>query len=108
MPTLNSPIELEAFRKEILSKRAPKQTCLTPCSGTARHAPEAAPTTPHAWPRRLGPPGVTKAARRVPSHATSQDFITALPMTVPGPATVGLLSVGALALLRRRTSSLRR
>ncbi|MFH1319167.1 MAG: NADH-quinone oxidoreductase subunit NuoF [Bacteroidota bacterium] len=38
MQRINSPIELEEFRKDILSKRDPKKPCLTLCSGTACHA----------------------------------------------------------------------
>ncbi len=38
MPRINSPAELEAFRKEILSKRDPNKPCITLCSGTACHA----------------------------------------------------------------------
>ncbi len=38
MPRINSPDELEAFRKEILSKRDPNRSCITLCSGTACHA----------------------------------------------------------------------
>ena len=38
MPRINSPLELEAFRKEILSKRDPDKPCITLCSGTACHA----------------------------------------------------------------------
>ncbi|MFH1999263.1 MAG: NAD(P)H-dependent oxidoreductase subunit E, partial [Planctomycetota bacterium] len=38
MPTINSPVELEAFRKEIVSKRDPNKPCITLCSGTACHA----------------------------------------------------------------------
>jgi len=38
MPKINSSVELEEFRKEILSKRDPKKPCLTLCSGTACHA----------------------------------------------------------------------
>ncbi len=38
MLKINSPVELEEFRKDILSKRDPKKPCLTLCSGTACHA----------------------------------------------------------------------
>jgi NADH-quinone oxidoreductase subunit F len=38
MPRINSPDELEEFRKDILSKRDPKKPCITLCSGTACHA----------------------------------------------------------------------
>jgi NADH-quinone oxidoreductase subunit F len=38
MPRINSPAELEEFRKEILSRRDPKKPCITLCSGTACHA----------------------------------------------------------------------
>jgi NADH-quinone oxidoreductase subunit F len=38
MPRINSPVELEAFRKDILSKRDPKKRSITLCSGTACHA----------------------------------------------------------------------
>jgi len=38
MPRINSPGELEAFRKKILSKRDPNRPCITLCSGTACHA----------------------------------------------------------------------
>jgi len=38
MPRINSPVELEAFREEILSKRDPNKPCITLCSGTACHA----------------------------------------------------------------------
>ncbi len=38
MPRINSPAELEEFRKEILSKRDPKKPCITLCSGSACHA----------------------------------------------------------------------
>ena len=38
MPKINSSVELQEFRKEILSKRDPKKPCLTLCSGTACHA----------------------------------------------------------------------
>jgi NADH:ubiquinone oxidoreductase subunit F (NADH-binding)/(2Fe-2S) ferredoxin/ferredoxin len=34
MPKLNSPAELEEFRKGILSKRAPDKPCITICAGT--------------------------------------------------------------------------
>ncbi|MBI5446377.1 MAG: 4Fe-4S binding protein, partial [Deltaproteobacteria bacterium] len=38
MTRINSPAELEALRKSILSKRDPNKTCLTLCSGSACHA----------------------------------------------------------------------
>jgi NADH:ubiquinone oxidoreductase subunit F (NADH-binding)/(2Fe-2S) ferredoxin/ferredoxin len=38
MPRINSPAELEALRKGILSKRDPNKPCITLCSGTACHA----------------------------------------------------------------------
>ena len=38
MPRINAPAELEAFRKDILSKRDPNKPCITLCSGTACHA----------------------------------------------------------------------
>ena len=38
MPRINSPAELEEFRKGILSKRDPKKPCITLCSGSACHA----------------------------------------------------------------------
>jgi len=38
MARINSPAELEAFRKEILSRRDPTKPCITLCSGTACHA----------------------------------------------------------------------
>ena len=38
MPQINSPAELEAFRKGILSKRDPNKPCITLCSGSACHA----------------------------------------------------------------------
>jgi len=38
MPRMNSPAELEAFRKSILSKRDPKKPLITLCSGSACHA----------------------------------------------------------------------
>ncbi len=38
MPTINSPVELEAFRKDILLKRGSSKPCITLCSGTACHA----------------------------------------------------------------------
>ncbi|MFH1296877.1 MAG: NADH-quinone oxidoreductase subunit NuoF [Bacteroidota bacterium] len=38
MPRINSPAELENFRKDILSKRDPDKPCITLCSGTACHA----------------------------------------------------------------------
>ena len=38
MPRINSPAELEEFRKSILSKRDPNKPCITLCSGSACHA----------------------------------------------------------------------
>jgi NADP-reducing hydrogenase subunit HndC len=38
MPRINSPSELDAFRKGILSQRDPKKPCITLCSGSACHA----------------------------------------------------------------------
>jgi NADH-quinone oxidoreductase subunit F len=38
MPRINSPAELEKFRKSILSKRDPNKPCITLCSGSACHA----------------------------------------------------------------------
>jgi NADH-quinone oxidoreductase subunit F len=38
MSRINSPAELEAFRKDILSKRDPNIPCITLCSGSACHA----------------------------------------------------------------------
>jgi len=38
MSRINSPAELEAFRKGILSKRDPNKPCITLCSGSACHA----------------------------------------------------------------------
>lgn len=38
MPRINSPAQLQEFRKEIVSKRDPQKPCLTLCSGTACHA----------------------------------------------------------------------
>ena len=38
MSRINSPAELEAFRKDILSKRDPNKPCITLCSGSACHA----------------------------------------------------------------------
>jgi NADH-quinone oxidoreductase subunit F len=38
MPRINSPDELEKFRKGILSKRDPNKPCITLCSGSACHA----------------------------------------------------------------------
>jgi NADH-quinone oxidoreductase subunit F len=38
MPRINSPAELEACRKDILSQRDPKKPCITLCSGSACHA----------------------------------------------------------------------
>ncbi len=38
MPLINSPAELEAFRKKILADRAPDKPCITLCSGSACHA----------------------------------------------------------------------
>ncbi|MCG6879510.1 MAG: 4Fe-4S binding protein [Deltaproteobacteria bacterium] len=38
MSRINSPAELEAFRKDILSKRDPNKPCITLCAGSACHA----------------------------------------------------------------------
>ena len=38
MPRINSPAELEEFRKDILSKRDPNKPCITLCSGSACNA----------------------------------------------------------------------
>ena len=38
MSRINSPAELEEFRKGILSKRDPNKSCITLCSGSACHA----------------------------------------------------------------------
>jgi NADH-quinone oxidoreductase subunit F len=38
MPRLNSPADLEKFRKGILAKRDPNKPCVTVCSGTGCHA----------------------------------------------------------------------
>ncbi len=38
MPRINSPAELEEFRKDIISKRDPNKPCITLCSGSACHA----------------------------------------------------------------------
>ena len=38
MPRINTPAELEEFRKEILSKRDPNKPCITLCSGSACNA----------------------------------------------------------------------
>jgi len=38
MPRINSPAELEGFRKDIISKRDPNKRSITLCSGTACHA----------------------------------------------------------------------
>jgi NADH:ubiquinone oxidoreductase subunit F (NADH-binding)/(2Fe-2S) ferredoxin/Pyruvate/2-oxoacid:ferredoxin oxidoreductase delta subunit len=38
MPLITSPAELEAFRKNILSKRDPNKPCITLCSGSACNA----------------------------------------------------------------------
>ncbi len=38
MSQINSPAELEEFRKDILSKRDPDKPCITLCSGSACHA----------------------------------------------------------------------
>ncbi|BCG48222.1 NADH-ubiquinone oxidoreductase chain F [Citrifermentans bremense] len=38
MPRINSPAELEEFRRAILSKRDDKRPCITLCSGSACHA----------------------------------------------------------------------
>ena len=34
MPRINSPAELEKFRKDIISKRDPKKPCIAVCTGT--------------------------------------------------------------------------
>ena len=34
MPRINSPAELEKFRKDILSKRDPDKPCIAVCAGT--------------------------------------------------------------------------
>ncbi len=38
MSRINSPAELEAFRRNLLSDRDPNKTCITLCSGSACHA----------------------------------------------------------------------
>ena len=38
MSRINSPAELEAFRRNLLSERDPNKTCITLCSGSACHA----------------------------------------------------------------------
>ena len=38
MPRINSPAELEEYRKNILSKRDPNKPCITLCSGSACNA----------------------------------------------------------------------
>ncbi len=38
MPRIDSPADLEKFRKNILSKRDPEKPCITLCSGSACHA----------------------------------------------------------------------
>ena len=38
MPRINSPADLEALRKDIISQRDPKKTVITLCSGSACHA----------------------------------------------------------------------
>ena len=38
MPRIDSPADLEKFRKSILSKRDPEKPCITLCSGSACHA----------------------------------------------------------------------
>lgn len=38
MSRINSPAELEAFRRSLLSERDPNKTCITLCSGSACHA----------------------------------------------------------------------
>ena len=38
MPRINSPAELEEFRKRLLSTRDPQKPCITLCSGSACHA----------------------------------------------------------------------
>jgi len=34
MPRINSPAELEEFRKDVMSKRDPKRPCIAVCTGT--------------------------------------------------------------------------
>ena len=34
MPRINSPAELEEFRKDIISKRDPNKPCIAVCTGT--------------------------------------------------------------------------
>jgi NADH-quinone oxidoreductase subunit F len=38
MPRINTPADLDALRKEIISQRDPKKPCITLCSGSACHA----------------------------------------------------------------------
>jgi len=38
MSRINSPAELEAFKRNLLSERDPNKTCITLCSGSACHA----------------------------------------------------------------------
>lgn len=38
MPQINSPAELEVFRRDILSERVPEKPCVTLCSGSACNA----------------------------------------------------------------------
>ncbi len=38
MSRINSPAELEAFTRNLLSERDPDKTCITLCSGSACHA----------------------------------------------------------------------
>jgi NADH-quinone oxidoreductase subunit F len=38
MPRINSPVELEEYRKSLLSGRDPNKPCITLCSGSACHA----------------------------------------------------------------------
>src|SRR3989338_2651653 len=37
-PRINSPAELEEFRKDIISKRDPNKPCISLCCGSACHA----------------------------------------------------------------------
>jgi NADH:ubiquinone oxidoreductase subunit E len=34
MPRINSPAELEEFRKDIISERDPEKPCIAVCTGT--------------------------------------------------------------------------
>ena len=38
MPRLNSPIELQKYREEVIAKRDPDKACITVCTGTGCHA----------------------------------------------------------------------